>query len=95
MLALYDSFNFSELQQMEAIPLQTILQTPVHELLARLRGDHWLQRRLLKFPASKFLVFDLHHQRLHLRVTSEYSLYDAGRITTIPACNNHENADNY
>lgn len=72
--ALYDYFEFHGLKQVDIIPLQTLLQLPLHKLLAGLSDEHWLQRRP-KFPASKFLVFDTQHQRLRLRVASEYPLY--------------------
>ncbi|KAK4520637.1 uncharacterized protein ATC70_006515 [Mucor velutinosus] len=72
--AMYDYFDFSGLQQVDFLPVQTILQLPLHKLLIGLSDDHWL-RRHPKFPASKFLIFDSQQQRLRLRVASEYSRY--------------------
>ncbi|KAK4519845.1 Meiotic nuclear division protein 1 [Mucor velutinosus] len=71
---MYDYFGFSELQQVDFLPVQTILQLPLHKLLIGLSDDHWL-RRHPKFPANKFLIFDSQQQRLRLRVASEYSSY--------------------
>ncbi|CEP07325.1 hypothetical protein [Parasitella parasitica] len=69
--ALYDYFGFNGLSMVELLPLQTILQLPLHKLLLGLNAEHWLQRHLT-FPANKFLVFDQNRQRLRLRVVSEY-----------------------
>jgi hypothetical protein len=72
--ALYDYFEFPDIQQVNVIPLQTVLQLPLHKLLTGFSDDHWL-RRHPKFPATKFLIFDHYQQRLRLRVASEYFNY--------------------
>ncbi|KAK4519434.1 uncharacterized protein ATC70_009670 [Mucor velutinosus] len=72
--AMYDYFDFSGLQHVDFLPVQTILQLPLHKLLIGLSDDHWFQRHP-KFPANKFLIFDSQQQRLRLRVASEYSRY--------------------
>lgn len=56
-LALYDYFDFNVLQQMDVIPLYTIMQLPLHKLLTVLSDTHWL-RGHPKFQANKFLIFD-------------------------------------
>ncbi|GAN07262.1 hypothetical protein MAM1_0154c06757 [Mucor ambiguus] len=70
--ALYDYFEFPDIQQVKVIPLQTVLQLPLHKLLTGFSDNHWLQRHP-KFPATKFLIFDHYQQRLRLHVAAQNS----------------------
>jgi hypothetical protein len=66
--------SHSDSLQLTDIPVTTILQLPLHMILQNQPPAHWSYRHP-QFLASHFLLFDIQHQRLRLKVPGEYTRY--------------------
>ena len=71
---LFDYFDYAGLTVLEVVPLNTLLQLPLHKLLTGLPEDHWFYRHT-KFTGDKFMIYDSTQQRLRLRVAHEFTAF--------------------
>jgi hypothetical protein len=60
--------------QLSSIPLQTIMELPLHKLLVLNDDSHWTVKHKT-FLGQQFFIFDESQDRLRLRVQGEYNRY--------------------
>jgi hypothetical protein len=60
--------------QLSSLPLQTIMELPLHKLLVLIDDSHWTVKHKT-FLGQQFFIFDESQDRLRLRVQGEYNRY--------------------
>jgi exonuclease III len=67
----FDYFVEHTQLQLDCIPVETILNMPLHKILVNINDSHW-SRKHPSYPTHRFLVFDNIQNRMRLKVTHEY-----------------------
>ncbi|KAI8073768.1 hypothetical protein BDF21DRAFT_475169 [Thamnidium elegans] len=75
--AIFDAFDVLHTNatlEFPKLPLKTLLDLPLHELIISSDINHWT-RKHKTFLSGQFFIFDITQKRLRLRVSVEYTRY--------------------